>query len=177
MPKSGNPPKAQSNPPNAPSTPDGLFSASVVRLFGRKIEGVELHPDILRKSLGGNKQLLDLLTDDIELARIYAFSFEGQFHTLPKPMLFIVHGVGVDAQTDTGLANVSLVCFDSGILCWKYDKDNSTLRAEVVVGTVDDVLIDATLSPTSKYPIVSRAGTSQEASWRDGQMIARNRLQ
>ena len=159
-----------------PKTLDSLFST--VRLFGRKIDGVTLDSIKLKASLsGGNKQLLDQLTPDIVLARIYAFSFEGQFHTLPKPMLFLVHGDGVDAQTDTGLANISLVTFDTGIMCWKYDKDDVTLRADVVIGTLDDILIDATLSPTSKYPIISRAGTSQEASWRDGQLIARNRLQ
>jgi hypothetical protein len=155
-----------------------LFSSSVVRLFGRLIDGVALYPDKLKASLsGGNKQFREELTPDTKLARIYAFSFEGQFNTLPKPMLFFVHGEGVEAQTDTGLANVSLVTFDSGIMCWKRDKDDFTLRAEIVLGTLDDILIDATLSPTSKYPIISRAGTSQEASWRDGQMIARNRLQ
>jgi hypothetical protein len=32
----------------------------------------------------------------VNLARIYAFSFEGVFYTLPKPALFIVHGPGGD---------------------------------------------------------------------------------
>ena len=82
----------------------------------------------------------------------------------------------MDPKNDTGLANKSNVSFEKGIKRWKYDKDDVVLRADIVIGTLDDVLIDATLSPTSKYPITSRAATPQEASWRDGQMIARNRL-
>ena len=111
------------------------------------------------------------------LARIYAFSFEGQLHTLPKPMLFLVHGDGADPMTDTGLANISNLQFENGIERWNYDKDDVMLRADVVIGTLDDVLIDATFSPSPKYPIISRAATPQEASWRDGQMIARTRFQ
>jgi hypothetical protein len=153
---------------------NGLLSASVVRLFGRGIEGAPLKANELKKSLSANKQLVASLQDPIVLARIYAFSFEGQFYTLPKPMIFLVHGNGDDPMTDTGLANTSNIDFEAGIKRWNCDKDDVMLRADVVIGTLDDVLIDATLSPTSKYPITSRG---QEASWRDGQMIARNRLQ
>jgi hypothetical protein len=156
---------------------NGLLSASVVRLFGRKIDGVKLTAADLKKSLSANKQLVAELKDPLVLARIYAFSFEGQFHTLPKPMLFLVQGDGADPMVDTGLANIRNLQFEKGIVRWNYDKDDVMLRADIVIGTLDDVLIDATLSPTPKYPIISRAATPQEASWRDGQMIARTRLQ
>ena len=155
---------------------NGLLSASVVRLFGRKIDGVKLTAKELKKSLSANKQLVAELEDPLVLARIYAFSFEGQFHTLPKPMLFLVHGDGADPMADTGLANIRNLQFEKGIERWNYDKDDVMLRADIVIGTLDDVLIDATLSPTPKYPIISRAATPQEASWRDGQMISRTRF-
>ena len=158
---------------------DDLFSASVVRLFGRTIDAVKLTVQDLKKSLSTNKQLVAGLKDKdpLVLARIYAFSFEGQFHTLPKPMLFLVHDDGADPMADTGIANTKNLQFEKGIKRWNYDKDDVRLRADIVIGTLDDVLIDATLSPTPKYPIISRAATPQEASWRDGQMIARNRFQ
>jgi hypothetical protein len=155
---------------------DGLLSASVVRLFGRKIDGVTLSAKELKKSLSANRQLVAELKDPLALARIYAFSFEGQFYTLPKPMLYLVHGDGDDPMGDTGLANINDLKFENDIMRWNYDKDDVLLRSDVVIGTLDDVLVDAALSPTPKYPIVSRAGRPQEASWRDGQMIARNRL-
>jgi hypothetical protein len=154
------------------------MSASVVRLFGRVIEGVTIDKKKLADSMsGGNKLQLDKEKGDVWLARIYAFSFEGRFFTLPKPTLFLVEGVGADAETDTGLAEISNVRFEAGIKRWMSDKDEMALRADIVIGAVDEILIDAALSPTAKYPIISRAGTPQEASWRDGQMIARNRLQ
>jgi len=166
---------------NADKPENDLLSGSVVRLFGRKILGVEVDKKKLGASLT-NKQLLAQIgqlpeSDKLELARIYAFSFENQFYTLPKPTLFLVHGNCARATTDTGLANKSTLNFEDDIMRWMFDKDDVTLRADVVTGTLDDILIDATLSPTSKYPIISRAATPQEASWRDGQMIARNRLQ
>ena len=170
------------NPASPPGTLVGdLLTSSTVRLFGRTIGGIDFRKSELVKSLT-NKQLINELENlppdtELKLARIYAFSFEGQFYTLPKPTVFLVAGKGVDPKTDTGLANKALLDFEDGIKVWKSDKDDVALRADIVQGTLDDVLIDATLSPTSKYPIISRGGTPQEASWRDGQMIARNRLQ
>ena len=156
---------------------DGLLDASVVRLFGRVIKGITFTKGELAASTSGAyKRVIEHLKDPLSLARIYAFSFEGQFYTLPKPTLFLVEDQGEDPTKDTGLANKSNLEFEEGIMRWKIDKDDVVLRADVVIGTMDDVLIDATLSPTSKYPITSRAATPQEASWRDGQMIARNRL-
>ncbi len=158
---------------------DGLLTGSVVRLFGRKIDGVPVTKNGLKKATT-NKRLHDALgklQGDLRLARIYAFSFEGQFHTLPKPTIFLVDDGSQDTGKDTGLASKGNVTLEKDIEVWTYDKDDVMLRADIVIGTVDDVLIDATLSPTAKYPIISRAGTPQEASWRDGQMIQRNRLQ
>ena len=171
--------------PTTPTTSDRLASGSAVRLFGRLIEGVTIDSKKLAASIsGGTKLLSNQPNGDVHLARIYAFSFEGQFHTLPRPTLFLVQGVGADAKTDTGLAEISNVCFEAGIMVWLSDTDDVVLRGDIVIGTIDDVLIDATLSSASKYPIISRGEMAArgEAIARGemisrGEMIARNRLQ
>ncbi len=160
------------------SAVNDLLAASDIRLFGRTIKDIDFEKSTLIAAVT-NKQLLASLKESkerLKLARIYAFSFEGQFHTLPKPTIFLVEGDGAEAKTDMGFVNKSKLDLE-GFRVWKSDKDEVTLRADIVIGTLDDILIDATLSPTPKHPITSRAGTPQEASWRDGQMIARNRLQ
>ena len=165
---------------------DSLLSSSGIRMFGRVIEGVTLDPNVITASgaMGANRLLIEQLLQDatdpdkrVRLARIYAISFEGKFYNLPKPTIFIVHTGGMDPQNNTGVAATTELKFETDVKCWHYDKDDVSLRADIITGTLEDILLDATLSPTSKYPIISRAGTPQEASWRDGQMIQRNRLQ
>ena len=41
---------------------------------------------------------------------------------------------------------------------WEYDKDDLSLRLDSFSGTLDDILIEATLSSTSRSGIVSRSG-------------------
>ncbi len=157
---------------------DQAFSPSTVRLFGRVVEGVDPKDNLLSKS-SVNKRLRQQIEESkkgpgagLRFALIYAFTFEGSFHNLPKPTIFLVDGVGEEPAGNLGMAATE-VQLDKGIRCWVCDKDDISLRADVITGTLEDILIDATLLPTSKYPITPRG---QEASWRDGQMIARNRL-
>jgi hypothetical protein len=117
-----------------------------------------------------------------KLARIYAISFEGSFYNLPKPMIFLVHGGGAkirgsgvsvllaDALSnrptadDSGMAgrDFDFEASDTGqgdghdLRYWEYDKDDVTLRLDVVSGSLEDILVDAALSTTSKYAIMSR---------------------
>jgi len=165
-----------------------LLSGSIVRLFGRTIEGVEVTKDDLLNSLT-NKQLYQSLKadkDKLMLARVYAFSFEGAYYPLPKPTLFLVHGKGeeVTSTTETGVANKFNVQLATGIFLWIYDKDDILLRADTVIGSLDDILIDATLTSTSPYALISRGEMAArgEAIARGemisrGEMIARNRFQ
>jgi hypothetical protein len=77
--------------------PESLMSPSSIKLFGRLIVDIQIvaSPDAPR--LGANNFLLNQLSTDPlpQLARIYAFSFEGAFYEIPKPPLFAVHGPGV----------------------------------------------------------------------------------
>jgi hypothetical protein len=77
--------------------PESLMSPSSIKLFGRLIAEIQIVASPNAPRLGDNNFLLrQLSTDPLpQLARIYAFSFEGAFYEIPKPPLFAVHGPGV----------------------------------------------------------------------------------
>jgi hypothetical protein len=57
----------------------------------------------------------------VSFARIYAFSFEGSIYTLPRPSMFLVHGLGIaiDITTTAGRSTLEAsggVCEGMGIL-------------------------------------------------------------
>jgi len=117
-----------------------------------------------------------------KLARIYAISFEGSLYNLPKPMIFLVHGDGEEIRgagvgvlpgdprpqrpstDDSGVAarDFAFEASDTGegpahdLRYWEYDKDDISLRLDVVSGSIDEILVEATLSATSRYAITSR---------------------
>jgi hypothetical protein len=110
------------------------------------------------------------------LARIYAMSFEGTFYNLPKPTIFLVHGGGTDVpskgfaagkqnQPDMDASGMAARDFEweSDVKYWEYDKDDVSLRLDVVTGTLDEILVDATLSATSRYALTSRADLTARA--------------
>jgi hypothetical protein len=96
-------------------------------------------------------------------ARIYAFSFEGSYYELPRPVLFLVHGEGIPAsEAKTGLfgrprpsrapGDPSLTGvgqadfqFSEDVMVWSYDKADYTIRMDVETGMFEDVLLAAIL--------------------------------
>jgi hypothetical protein len=151
-----------------------LLSPSQVRLFGREFGDLQLNPGGLAvpaAPLGANSHLRkQLLAAGARLARIYAISYEGTFYNLPKPAIFLVHGAGAPIQgagtaapgpisqpvtDDSGMAARDFT-FESDVVYWEYDKEDISLRLDVVAGRLEEILIDAALSPTSRYAITSR---------------------
>jgi hypothetical protein len=76
--------------------PESLMSPSSIKLFGRLIAEIQIVASPNAPRLGDNNFLLRQLSTDPppQLARIYAFSYEGAFYEIPKPPLFAVHGPG-----------------------------------------------------------------------------------
>jgi hypothetical protein len=133
--------------------------------------------EFLRRQLAGRGD-----AREATFARIYAMSFEGSFYNLPKPMIFLVHGNGAPIRgsgvsvlvrdpraqrpttDDSGMAgrDFTFEASDTGdgpghdLRYWEYDKDDLSIRLDVVSGSWEDILVDATLSATSKYAITSR---------------------
>jgi hypothetical protein len=88
-----------------------LLSPSNVLLFGRVVEDLQIvhthdhNPFVEGRKTANNllgQQVLHQKTvagDRARFARIYGFSFEGTYYDLPRPVLFLVHGPGVPAET------------------------------------------------------------------------------
>jgi hypothetical protein len=91
------------------------------------------------------------------LARIYGFSFEGTYYDLPRPMLFLVHGEGIDfvdpkdskkrrpaqSPADPSISGVAAADFDyaDDIRVWSYDKADYTIRMDIETGMFEDILL------------------------------------
>ena len=115
-------------------------------------------------NLGANKFLRDQLNeDDARLARIYAFSFEGQYYELSRPTIYLVHGEGADAPAtppahpgarisrgpssadESGLPSKGWE-FSSDLKMWEYDKGDFSLRLDVEAGPLEQILLDAAVA-------------------------------
>jgi hypothetical protein len=164
-----------------------LLTQSAVKMYGRVLKGVKLEALAPGDSsdLGFNKflkhQLVDqkfegkIAVDPATLARIYAFSFEGAFYNLPRPAIFLVHGlgkpiIGSGTYDESGGINAGNpvmdhsgipareFVFETDVRYWEYDKDDLSLRLDSFSGTLEDILIEAALSSTSRSGILSRSG-------------------
>jgi hypothetical protein len=163
--------------------PETLLTSHAILLYGREVLGVTLArasdamamepPDSAEPGavaqpqapapapLGDNRFLeKQLEADGARLARIYAFSFEGHYYDLPRPVIFLVHGEGSDpeavrppnsragrapADADrTGVAS-SPGSFSEDIRVWTYDKGDFSLRLDPDTGTLEQILLERCL--------------------------------
>jgi hypothetical protein len=165
--------------------PETLLTQSAVKMYGRLLKGVRLEALAPgdTSDLGFNKFLKEQLIADPDtkenppkLARIYAFSFEGAFYNLPRPAIFLVHGDGKPIQgsgtfddgkgpvlNDSGIPAREFV-FETDVKYWEYDKDDLSLRLDSFTGTLDDILIEDSLSASSRSSIVSRSSAAARSS-------------
>lgn len=180
--------------------PETLLTQSAVKMYGRPLYGLTLNPALSTGSeLGFNKflkqQVQGTPTCGSEnmpgLARIYAFSFEGAFYNLPRPAIFLVHGKGnpiggqgtFDDKTsspavlqDSGIPAREFV-FETDVVYWEYDKDDISLRLDSISGTLDDILIEASLTSASRSGFVARSGFAARSGVNgDGDETMRHRL-
>jgi len=116
------------------------------------------------------------------LARIYAFSYQGEFFELASPPLFVVHGRGLDPEGSsfegdplfaklsqmpanigrTGVASLA-GAFAEGIKVWAYDRTDFTVRFDMDSGSFDSLLLSAELGteiPRQSAGSVARAAGS-----------------
>jgi len=114
---------------------------------------------------GNNNFVSDQLDEDSCFARIYGFSYEGDYFDLPSPTLFLVHGDGElasqkgkdqsednpsnrsRAPRDPSIGGMAAADFQfaDDIRVWDYDKADYTIRMDVATGMFEQVLLDATL--------------------------------
>jgi hypothetical protein len=147
-----------------------LLAPSMIRMFGRVFEGLTIDEASLRvlsSSDGKAKNpfvrnpLVDKLApvDDenlnpekltAQLARIYGFSYEGNYYKLARPTVFLVHGpgqeilAGQNPKLSLSFLGVEFKdqVFAEGVLMWAYDKIDMSIRIDIASGQLEDILLD-----------------------------------
>lgn len=142
--------------PESPSPPflrESLFAPSTVRLFGRLFEGLKLgefgiNPD-------ANAPLLRLLSHEdasrrARLARIYGYSYLGNYYKLLEPTVFLVQGDGTPVtpgQTPIPLSVTGVEfkdeVFAQEVRMWAADQQDMAVRIDVTIGWLKDILLES----------------------------------
>lgn len=118
-----------------------------------------------RNGLASEIQQQVLIERDPSFARIYGFSFEGFYYTLPRPVIFLVHGDGFPVSELRGRINRARAPgepsltgigeadfqFSDEITVWSYDKADYTIRMDVETGMFEDVLLAAMLGGSGGF--------------------------
>jgi hypothetical protein len=139
--------------------PPGTHIVSVTPSAGGKatftVSADPLEPTSIPKS--GLSLSLAVWDLGVYLARIYAFSFEGGTYSMPKPAIFVVHGIGkcIDASLFRGgkssvdqggvAAKDWEFAGDADLRYWEYDKGDFSLRLDTEAGPFEQILLQASL--------------------------------
>lgn len=129
--------------------PETLLSATSIKMYGRKVGDLVLSPRDPGGGLGDNRFLRKQLAKEAAcFARIYAFTYEGNYYELPRPCIFLVHGDGEPVSGDsvdaTGVAGHDW-SLSTDVRMWEYDKGDFSLRLEVDSGPLEQILLEATI--------------------------------
>lgn len=137
----------------AESLGETLLADSVVRMFGRPFIGLEIGKEgqqaVLRNQAARNPLNAQLdPAKDPRLARIYGFSYQGNYYKLAAPAVFLVHGEGVQvpASIDPVQLAISGVefkdeTFAAGVRMWVYDEYDFSVRIDIESGWIRDILL------------------------------------
>jgi len=105
---------------------------------------------------GPVERVLRQAADDGIFARIYGFSFEGHYYTMPRPVLFLVRSEGQSRSPDepavdglrefntrfTGVASKDWQ-FGDDIRVWAVDRYDMAVCLDLEIGTYDQILLDS----------------------------------
>lgn len=155
-----------------PTLPESLLSDSTVWLFGRVLLDLTFANKEERAKhytgRGSATQLLrdELLSDDPQLARVYAFAFQNELFDMVKPALFVVNGPGTDLaggvskNSSVGTLGVGQIggLLASDLKGWAYDRDDFSVRLDVMTGPFDRILLDYELADEGFQPFAPRGG-------------------
>jgi hypothetical protein len=126
---------------------ESLLTPSGIKLFGREFKALTL-ADVPPKIRSGNNFLHEqLAADGARLARIYGFSYQGQYFDLASPVVFLVHKEGVAPTKAAGSTGIAAKDWDfaGDILMWEYDQADFTVRIDIESGPLEDLLLAAEL--------------------------------
>lgn len=174
-----------------------LLSPSNVLLYGRELKDLKFelwpptgdipddessHPPPRLSANNFLAQQLAAYPRDAErsprFARIYGFSYEGQYYDLARPTILLVHGPGTDPEAPrptgerpgrrysrapadadrTGVAGMT-GSFSEDILVWSYDKADFTIRLDPDSGPLEQILLESELVAEDMQTYYSGAHT------------------
>lgn len=159
---------------------DTLLGDSSVRLFGRpmwdivlrKLDDGRVAPygedpsgAILPRLSENDFLVKQISSEEAQLARILAFSYQNQIFDLARPAIFLVHGLGSPVEfikegtkkvettflrrmptyTDRSGVAGQTGSFGLSIRVWLYDRADFTVRLDSETGTFERVLLDVEL--------------------------------
>jgi len=146
-----------------------LLTPSSIKLYGRVVSSLTYKNDTSGTGLGDNKFLQRQLEANGKnpptLARIYAFSFEGQFYAIPRPPIFLVHGSGTPVGNWVGPSTVDQAGVagrewdfsgnwdqtagghpgPNDLYYWEYEKGDFSLRLDLEAGPFEQILLQMAL--------------------------------
>lgn len=122
--------------------PESLLSPSRIGLYGRVVEDLQIAAAPAGSTSGALEQ--QLRAEDACFARIYGFSYEGLYHVLPIPALFLVHGAGeaagpVPPAAAPGGAHLP----PEDLRLWTGDKGDYSMMLDLHSGTLEQLLLQA----------------------------------
>ena len=192
MPTSKTPNQPQSTPPAGAGLGEGLLAPGLVRLFGRPFTGLAVGD--LAVAPSANHQLATAIrAAQAEgrapgLARIYGFSYLGNYYKLPEPSVFLVFEAGQDVPPENGRgdipAGLSGVEFASGVFAegvrmWAVDQLDMIVRIDISIGWVKDLLLsemsgDANLTGGDTVRRADLVGRDANLVGRDANLVGRD---
>lgn len=142
-------------PPVGNPLGEGLFGSGGVRLFGRAFTGLVLGDLGLNPASNNPLQMmLAQRANDPEsrprLARIYGFSYLGNYFKLAEPLVFLVFGDGVDIKSgypdpENPLDKLGIEAkgmdFADGVRMWLADQSDVAVRVDITIGWLSDILL------------------------------------
>jgi hypothetical protein len=209
------PPAVYSNIVSAVSDMSGLFTGmfvsapgvfspnTTITTVGPGNEFVVSTPPIAANP-GIQITVTDLSGKQPNLARIYAFSYEGAYYGLPRPSIFLVHGTGTpvgnwtysstleqsgvaarewDFSGPTGLdpsnPTLPMPTTPDDLYYWQYEKSDFSLRLDSEAGPFEQILLQMALRSGADRADRSGQGldvrSGQGLDVRSGQGLRTNR--
>lgn len=179
-----------------------LLGISAIHLFGRPLSDLILRGGPIYQGLsvpiaGRNNFLRGQLgSDDAVMARIFAFSFEGTFVELGRPVIFVVHGPGADpddppprnvagdieydrlsrspgSSARTGLGS-QIGALAKDMRVWIYDKSDVSMRLDAETGTFEQILLSVEVSADPRGMTSGAMSRSGGALSRSGGVMSRS---
>ena len=122
---------------------ESLLSPSSVLMFGRVLSDLKLSGSSTAGSGTSGFLSKQVSAKGAGLARIYGFSFDGQYIDLAPPAIFLVHGNGSKPDRSLDLSGIPFTDeeFATDIMVWTYDKSDLSIRLDPLSGTLEDILL------------------------------------